>query len=89
MFILDKKLQQDSFGSTFFAAVVNQRVSKIDGSWIIFTTIPYLPVTDPAYGFAHSLNGKWEIVDFGTATVGCNKVPAQVQREFGFTCPPR
>lgn len=83
------KLQQDSFGSTFFAAVVNQRVSKIDGSWIIFTTIPYLPVTDPAYGFAHSLNGKWEIVDFGTATVGCNKVPAQVQREFGFTCPPR
>lgn len=83
------KLQQDTFGSNFFAAVVNQRVSKVDGRWIIFTTIPYLPVTDPAYGFAESVDGKWKIVDFGTATVGCKKVPAQVQSEFGFTCPPQ
>jgi len=83
------KMQQDTFGSTFFAAVVNQRLSKVDGRWIIFTTIPYLPVTDPAYGFAESINGKWKIVDFGTATVGCSKVPPQVQREFGFSCPPK
>ncbi len=83
------KLQQDSFGSTFFAAVVDQRISKIDGSWLIFTTVPYLPVTDPAYGYAQSIKGKWEIIDFGTATVGCNKVPTRVQSEFGFTCPPK
>jgi len=83
------KLQQDDFGSNFFAAVVNLRISNINSKWIVFTTIPYLPVTDPAYGFAESVNGKWKIVDFGTATVGCSSVPTAVQREFGFTCPPR
>jgi hypothetical protein len=83
------KLQQDVFGSNFFAAVVHQRISKVNGSWIIFTTIPYLPVTDPAYGFAEAVNGKWEIRDFGTATVGCGTVPPAVQSEFGFTCPPK
>ena len=83
------KLQDETFDGNFFAAVVNQRISKTNGHWIIFTTIPYLPVTDPAYGFAQSVNGKWKIVDFGTATVGCSNVPTMVQNEFGFTCPPR
>jgi hypothetical protein len=83
------KLKQDEFGSNFFASVVNQRISTVDRKWIVFTTVPYLPVTDPAYGFAKSVNGKWEIVDFGTATVGCSVVPTAVQSEFGFTCPPK
>jgi len=83
------KLQQEVFGSNYFAAVVNQRISNANKNWIIFTTIPYLPVTDPAYGFAEAVNGKWEIRDFGTATVGCINVPTAVQSEFGFTCPPK
>jgi hypothetical protein len=83
------KLQDDLFGGSFFAAVVNIRLSKNDPRWMVFTTVPYLPVTDPAYGFAESVSRKWEIKDFGTATVGCNVVPSSVQREFGFTCSPR
>jgi hypothetical protein len=81
------KLQQDNFGSSYFAAVVNQRISKIDGRWIIFKTVPYLPVTDNAHGFAESVNGKWKIVDFGTGLVGCSIVPIRVLNEFELTCP--
>jgi hypothetical protein len=83
------KLQQDYFGSSYFAAVVNQRISKIDGHWIIFKTVPYLPVTDSAHGFAESVNGKWKISDFGTGQVGCSTVPSRVLNEFGLTCPPK
>jgi hypothetical protein len=83
------KLQQDYFGSSYFAAVVNQRISKINGRWIVFKTVPYLPVTDNAQGFAESIDGKWKIVDFGTALVGCSTVPSQVLSEFKFTCPPK
>ena len=71
----------------YFAAVVNIKVSKKDSKWVAFTSIPYLPVTDPAYGWAHSENGKWQIVDFGSAMVGCGKVPNEIQSEFGFSCP--
>ena len=71
----------------FFSAVVNQRISTIDPTWIIFTAIPYLPVTDTGYGFAHQVNKSWKIIDFGTATVGCGTVPTKVQSEFGFSCP--
>ena len=83
------KLQYSTFdgGDEFFAATVNQRFSKVDSSWLIFTSVPYLPVTDIGYGFAHIANGRWKIVDFGTATVGCGNVPASVESEFGFTCP--
>lgn len=83
------KLQQDYFGSSYFAAVINQRISKVDGRWIIFKTVPYLPVTDNAYGFAESVNGKWKISDFGTGVVGCLTVPVRVLNEFGLTCPPK
>jgi hypothetical protein len=75
-------------GDPYFGAVVNLRFSTKDSSWIIFTTIPYLPITDDAYGWAHLQNQKWKIVDFGTATVGCAIVPTAIQSEFGFTCPP-
>ena len=74
-------------GDTYFAAVVNIKYSIVDSSWIIFTSIPYLPVTDQAYGWANSKSGKWTITDFGTATVGCGRVPTAVQSEFGFSCP--
>jgi pantothenate kinase type III len=71
----------------YFAAVLNVRSSALDPKWIIFTTQPYLPVTDPAYGFATVLNKRWVVVDFGTALVGCANVPIEVEKEFGFTCP--
>ena len=69
-----------------FAAVTNIRQSIHYPQWIIFSTVPYLPVTDSAYGFATLINGNWEVVDFGTAKVGCNRVPASVEEEFGFSC---
>lgn len=72
----------------YFAAIVHLRTSQKDSHWLIFTSIPYLPITDNAYGWAHLANGKWKIVDFGTATVGCGIVPVAVQSEFGFSCPP-
>ena len=75
-------------GDPYVAAVVNLRFSTKDSAWIIFTTIPYLPITDNAYGWAHLQNQNWKIVDFGTATVGCGIVPTAIQAEFGFTCPP-
>jgi hypothetical protein len=78
---------QETQGDEFFAAVVNVRESKVDPHWIIFSTEPYLPVTDPAYGFATVINKQWVIADFGTALVGCTKVPMNVESEFGFTCP--
>ena len=80
-----RALQQK--GDSYFAAVVHIRQSTIDPTWYIFESIPYLPVTDNAYGFAHKVNGKTAITDFGTATVGCGRVPEAVEKEFGFSCP--
>ena len=74
-------------GDPYFGAVVNIRSSIKDSHWIIFTTVPYLPVTDIAYGFATVINKKWGVVDFGTALVGCGKVPHLVESEFGYQCP--
>ena len=71
----------------YFAAMTNVRYSTANSKYIIFQTIPYLPVTDPAYGFATATSGSWKVLDYGTATVGCGKVPANVQSEFGFSCP--
>ena len=75
-------------GDQYFGAVIDLRSSKVDSQWIIFTTVPYLPVTDPAYGFATVKNKQWTIVDFGTALVGCGIVPTKIESEFGFQCPP-
>ena len=74
-------------GDQYFGAVIDLRSSKIDPQWIIFTTVPYLPVTDPAYGFATVKNKQWTVVDFGTALVGCGIVPTKVESEFGYQCP--
>jgi hypothetical protein len=74
-------------GDQYFGAVLDIRSSKVNPQWIIFTTIPYLPVTDPAYGFATVKNKSWSVVDFGTALVGCGTVPLNVESEFGFRCP--
>jgi hypothetical protein len=74
-------------GDPYYGAVVNIRSSKIDPHWIIFTTVPYLPVTDTAYGFATVRDKKWSVVDFGTALVGCGSVPHAVESEFGYQCP--
>lgn len=78
--------QQQLGNDPYFAAVVDVRYSKLNKSWIIFTSVPYLPVTDNAYGWATVIKGRWKVVDFGTALVGCAKVPNEVQKEFGFTC---
>jgi len=74
-------------GDKYFGAVVNMRASKVNPQWIIFTTVPYLPVTDPAYGFATVVNKHWSVIDFGTALVGCGTVPLNVESEFGYKCP--
>jgi len=74
-------------GDEYFAAVTGVRSSKINPQWLIFTTVPYLPVTDNAYGFATVGKKHWVVTDFGTANVGCGKVPAEVESEFGFKCP--
>ncbi len=81
--IVKEKMQ----GDQYFGAVINIRSSKIDPHWIIFTTVPYLPITDTAYGFATVTNHTWVVVDFGTALVGCGKVPYTVESEFGYKCP--
>lgn len=77
----------EMMGDQYFGAVVDIRASAIDPQWIIFTTVPYLPVTDNAYGFATVKDKQWSIVDFGTALVGCRIVPAKVESEFGYSCP--
>ena len=77
----------EMLGDQYFGAVIGIRASKINPQWIVFTTVPYLPVTDPAYGFATVKNKLWGVVDFGTALVGCGTVPRQVLSEFGFQCP--
>ena len=74
-------------GDKYFGAVVDIRSSSLNPHWIIFTTVPYLPVTDNAYGFATVKDKKWMVVDFGTALVGCGTVPQNVLSEFGFQCP--
>ena len=71
----------------YFAGIVNVKMSNRDKKWVVFTSVPYLPVTDPGYGWAHTESGKWKITDFGTANVGCGKVPNEIQSEFGFSCP--
>ena len=76
----------ETHGDQYFAAVVDVRASQSNPQWIIFSTAPYLPVTDPAYGFATVVNKQWTITDFGTANVGCGKVPTEVESEFGFKC---
>ena len=83
-----RDLAVQEFGDDeYFAALVDVRYSTADSKWILFTSVPYLPITDNAYGWASAASGKWKISDFGTALVGCGKVPASVQAEFGFTCP--
>jgi hypothetical protein len=79
------QLQQKN--DLYLAAVVNVKESNKDSKWVAFTSIPYLPFTDPGYGWAESVNGIWKIIDFGTAKVGCGVVPPQIQSEFGFSCP--
>ena len=74
-------------GDDYFAAVTGVRSSKINPQWLIFSTVPYLPVTDNAYGFATVGKKHWIVTDFGTANVGCGKVPTEVESEFGFKCP--
>ena len=74
-------------GDKYFGAVVDIRSSTVNPHWIIFTTVPYLPVTDNAYGFATVKDKKWTVVDFGTALVGCGTVPPSVLNEFGYHCP--
>ena len=86
-FVVSEIAKLELKGDPYFAAIVNVKMSNIDKRWVAFTSIPYLPITDPAYGFANAKNGRWEIVDLGTAIVGCGKVPDEIQREFGFTCP--
>lgn len=81
--IISTEMQSDQY----FGAVVDIRSSKSNPQWIIFTTVPYLPVTDIAYGFATVKNKSWSVVDFGTALVGCGTVPRNVESEFGYTCP--
>ncbi len=71
----------------WFAAIVHIRLSKTDPNWAIFTAVPYLPVTDIAYGWARNQNGRWKVVDFGTALIGCGITPLPVENEFGFRCP--
>ena len=78
--------QQQLGDDQYFAAIVDVRYSQTNKRWIIFTSVPYLPVTDNAYGWATVVNGHWKVIDFGTALVGCGKVPNDVQQEFGFTC---
>ena len=79
------KLETDK--DPYFAGIVNVKISNKDSNWAAFTSVPYLPVTDPAYGWANSTNGSWKVVDLGTAEVGCGKVPTEIQNEFGFSCP--
>ena len=74
-------------GDQYFGAVVDIRSSAINPQWVIFTTVPYLPVTDIATGFATVTNKQWRVVDFGTALVGCGTVPLNIEREFGYQCP--
>jgi hypothetical protein len=71
----------------YFSAITNVRYSTANSKYIIFESIPYLPVTDPAYGWASATTGAWKVIDYGTATVGCGSVPGNVQSEFGFSCP--
>ena len=81
--IIDTEMQ----GDKYFGAVVDIRSSTVNPQWIIFTTVPYLPVTDIAYGFATVKDKQWKVVDFGTALVGCGVTPLNVESEFGYTCP--
>ena len=85
--VVSQIAKQESDNDPYFAGIVNVKISKKDNKWLAFTSIPYLPVTDPAIGWAHLSNGAWEVVDFGTAEVGCGKVPNEIQNEFGFSCP--
>jgi hypothetical protein len=71
----------------YFAAITHVRYSTVNSKYIIFQTVPYLPVTDRAYGWASATSGSWKVLDYGTAEVGCGAIPANVQAEFGYTCP--
>lgn len=83
------EVRHAQLGSDYYlAAIVHMRSSTTNPNWIIFTSVPYLPITDTAYGFAHRTQGSWKIDDFGTATVGCGRVPNSILREFGMSCPP-
>lgn len=85
--LVDAIIKTEMQGDKYFGAVVDIRSSKINPHWIIFTTVPYLPITDTGYGFATVINNKWVVVDFGTALVGCGTVPHTVESEFGYQCP--
>ena len=85
--LVSSVIKAEMQGDKYFGAVVDIRSSKVNPQWIIFTTVPYLPVTDIAYGFATVKEKQWGVVDFGTALVGCGTVPLNVESEFGYQCP--
>jgi hypothetical protein len=45
------------------------------------------------YGVAEKVSGKWKMIDWGTALVGCvqkphpSRIPALIMRDLGMACP--
>lgn len=66
--------------------IVSVHSIRISGSYAAFSVTPLLPVADDAYGFAHLVSGRWEVIDLGTSDVGCGLVPASVLSDFKVEC---
>ncbi len=59
-----------------------------DPSWAFIELEPTVGDLDRAEGVVHRTPAGWELVQLGTAEVGCDVAPSAVLDDFGLQCPP-
>jgi hypothetical protein len=93
----------NSYETTFGPSVgtwqiTSTKVSSVDPSYILFRIGPasgHQDTVQGGYGFVQNRSGKWTVIGFGSAQVGCSPgsaqtpvVPTAVLTGFGLACPP-
>ena len=66
--------------------VQDVRLSAADPAWAGASLAPVGADLEPADVVLRSVAGRWEVVDLGSAEVGCGIAPEPVLSDLGLTC---
>ena len=70
-------------------AVTDVRTAAGDPGWAAAALTPTAAgaaTLDPATAVLQHVDGTWQVVELGTAQVGCELVPAQLRADLALTC---
>ncbi|WP_432523317.1 hypothetical protein [Kineococcus sp. SYSU DK006] len=70
-------------------AVTDVRTAAGDPGWAAAALTPTATgaaTLDPATAVLQHVDGGWQVVELGTAQVGCDLVPAQLRADLALTC---